>query len=144
MRSLAALVAAAPVTVMIVLGADASARIAGHNLLWPDHSRSLPDAVALQDSGEMALRLGYGADPNRPELVSRSTWPVARLTPLEAAVLAHRADLFQLLVQAGAVLDADTVRTLRCFAEANGAHDIAEDLAHGAPLPDCRTVRTPW
>jgi hypothetical protein len=94
---------------------------------WPVPDLSLSEAVLTRDAGEIVRLIErVGVNPNRP-------WPIryglagaiTEATPLEAAVLARRADLVRLLVRHGAVVPEGQGRmALICRGVAVSAPDI--------------------
>lgn len=73
-------------------------------------NRDVADVVVMSASTDMNL-----AEPARIPLRMRNE---ATLSPLEAAVISERAYMIRLVRDRGARLDANTLRTLRCIAEA--------------------------
>ena len=69
------------------------------------------------------------------------------VTPLEAAVGAQRADMVELLLENGAVMNAATWTRLTCFTAVVGANDAREVLEAHRPAgasAACEGVQTPW
>ena len=99
--------------------------VADTPLLLAPRPGSVAEAAGNRDSGEIVLRAGLGEDPNQARLVrmpGRFTHPTL-LTPLDAAVFSERTFTIDLLRDQGAVLDASTLRRLRCYADSR--HDRA-------------------
>ncbi len=134
------LVALAAASVVMVCSAAIGSPV------WGPQDETLPEAVALQDRGEIARQIALGADPNRPGRVRPGMMDneALTLTPLEAAVGIGRPDLVRLLRSLGAVPSAGEVRSLRCYADAreSEARDALVDLSP-EPWPDCRDVTLP-
>jgi hypothetical protein len=66
------------------------------------------------------------------------------LTPLEAAVISERAYMIRIVRDHGATLDPDTLRTLRCIAQARKDRGTIAYLAEldSSPL-NCEGLRIP-
>ena len=121
----------------------------GVDPLWQVEPLTLPEAAALHDSGEIVRLIDLGEDPNvagpvRPDLLRNDAQVV---TPLEAAVGARRADIVELLLENGAVMDAARWTRLMCFAEVIDAGDVRDLLQPRRPAgasDACEGVQTPW
>ena len=99
--------------------------VADRPLLLAPRPSSIAEAAGNRDSSEIVLRAGLGEDPNEARLVrmpSRFNHPTL-LTPLEAAIFSERTMTIDVLRDQGAVLDAPTLRRLRCYADSR--HDRA-------------------
>jgi hypothetical protein len=88
----------------------------GHHPWWPDDQLNIAEAAAMRDAAEVARRIQQGEDPNtnheiRPGLLFGHA---VSLTPLEAAVEAGDSAMIDVLLRAGAGLDAGTWSRLRC------------------------------
>ena len=69
------------------------------------------------------------------------------VTPLEAAVGIDRADIMEVLLDNGAVLDAMTWTRLMCFAASIEADEVVDFLEQRRPADAataCDHVQTPW
>ena len=121
----------------------------GVDPLWQVEPLTLPEAAALHDNGEVVRLIDLGEDPNRagpvrPNLLRNDAQVV---TPLEAAVGAERADIVELLLEHGAVMDAAMWTRLMCFAEVVDAGDVRDVLEPRRPArasDECADVPTPW
>ena len=91
---------------------------------------SLAEAAALRDAGDVARQLAAGADPNAVFPVRGGVLDALpmRVTPLEAAVEARRAEIVSLLLARGAKpADIEWIR-LSCLARERGAPDVELEL----------------
>ena len=69
------------------------------------------------------------------------------MTPLEAAVASGRLDTVEFLQRHGARVDSATLPSLLCFAQLQGANEIAAYFRAQAPsdfVLQCDGVRLPW
>lgn len=121
----------------------------GVDPLWRVEPLTLSEAAALHDSGEVVRLITLGEDPNtagpvRPNFLRNDAQVV---TPLEAAVGAGRADMVELLLENGAVMDAAMWTRLMCFAvvvDAGDVRDVLEPRRPAAASEHCANVSTPW
>ena len=121
----------------------------GADPLWQVEPLTLPEAAALHDSGEVVRLIDLGEDPNaagpvRPDLLRNDAQVV---TPLEAAVGARRADIVELLLENGAVMDAEMWTRLMCFAavvDAGEVRDLLQPRRPAGASDACDAVQTPW
>jgi len=142
---------AAPGTLLILATAAMLVVVpAGVDPIWEVEPLTLPEAAGVRDNGEVLRLIALGGDPNvagpvRAGFVANDEMV---LTPLEAAVGARRADMVELLLENGAVMDASAWTRLRCFADVVKAGDVRELLdarrPEGAPPFSCDAVTTPW
>ena len=100
--------------------------------LWPPVAQSLSEAAAVGDVGEVLWQVQTGADPNarfpvRAGLISDAALTV---TPLEAAVWGRDAEMLELLIAHGAIVDRPMRITLRCINQERG-----DDARIAALLP---------
>lgn len=121
----------------------------GADPLWYVEPLTLPEAAALRDNGEVVRLIDLGEDPNRPGPVRPNVLrnDAQVLTPLEAAVGARRADMVDLLLENGAVMNAAMWTRLTCFAEVVDAGDVKDMLDGRRPVgasDACKEVQTPW
>ena len=110
---------------------------------------SLPEATALRDNGEVMRLIGLGADPNEAGTVRAGFAhnEAQMLTPLEAAVGIRRADMVEVLLENGSVMDATTWTRLTCFAGVVEAGDVRALLEQRRPQDasaSCEGAQTPW
>jgi ankyrin repeat protein len=91
---------------------------------WQGGPLTLAEAAALRDQGEVARLIEAGADPNAEYALRPDVLAVSRATPLEAAVLARRAEVVQLLMREGAVVDERSWHHLHCVAVEIGENDV--------------------
>jgi hypothetical protein len=126
------LLALPPAAVTIVLAVLAGAELAGsHPLTWGE-PRSVPEAIALRDGASAVRLLEDGADINEIGLIRAgilSPQPVLA-TPIEAAVLADTAPMFDYLSAHGAHAAPD----VSCLARDIGARAVRR---HIADAPAC-------
>ena len=124
------------VLVALVTGVSGiSILVADRPLILAPRPASMAEAAGNRDSSEIVLRAGLGEDPNQAgpvRMPSRFNRPTL-LTPLEAAVFSERTLTIDVLRDQGAVLDATTLRRLRCYADSR--HDRAM-IAYLAGLTD--------
>jgi hypothetical protein len=130
LTNLPAVCAAIPALVAVSFcGAVFGAAVLGSTpTFWEGGPLTLAEAAALRDQGEVARLIEAGADPNgefalRPDVLS-----VSRATPLEAAVLARRAEIVELLMHEGAAVDERTWHHLRCVAAEIGEDDVIDAI----------------
>lgn len=120
-----ALVLAAAAAILMLLGA------AGRNPLWPvTQDVTMAEAAALRDRATVAVMLEQGADPAVPMRVRAGILGrrERHLTTGEAAVMADRTEMLDLLAARGAVIDAAVVRRWACLARTRGNEETAEYL----------------
>jgi hypothetical protein len=122
----------------------------GVDPLWAVEPVTLSEAAAASDNGEVLRMIARGSDPNAASVVRDGlvTNKDMMLTPLEAAIGARRADMVELLLDNGAVIDAAVWARLRCFTNIVEADDVGTLLEarrpEGAPPLSCDLVETPW
>jgi hypothetical protein len=101
----------------------------GHTpTFWQGGPLTLAEAAALRDQGEVARLIEGGADPNAEYALRPDVLAVSRATPLEAAVLARRPEIVQLLMGEGAVVDEHSWRHLHCVAVEIGQDDVVDAI----------------
>jgi hypothetical protein len=115
--------------------------LVGAQPFWSVPELTLSEAVAARDAGEVTrLVERERVDPNR-------SWPVrdglldgvSAATPLEAAVLARRADMAGLLLRLGAVVPDGAPRTaLICLGVRASAGDVVALLLESGDRSDPR------
>ena len=104
----------------------------GNNPVWRSEPLNLAEAAALRDMGEVARLLDGGADPREAMRVRGGFLHQheVRLTPAEAAILADRPEILQLLVDYGLLFDRD--EWIRAWCAATSA-DMRAVLVRGRP-----------
>ena len=124
------LVAVGAPSVLLAAGLALALLLAGfgRNPIWPTQQLTLSEAIATVDDAEIARLMSGGVDLDarygvRAGLLADQ--PIS-VTPLEAAVLAGRADLFERLIRGGASIDATEWSRLRCLSTANDVSDVLE------------------
>lgn len=120
--------------------------VAGAQPFWGLQELTLSEAVATRDAGEVTrLVERERIDPNR-------SWPVrpglldgvTAATPLEAAVLARRAEMAGLLLRLGAVVPDGRSRTaLICLGVGASAGDVVALLLESGDRSDPRASCQP-
>jgi hypothetical protein len=110
-------------------GAVVGAAMFGYTpTFWHGGPLNLAEAAALRDQGEVARLIETGTDPNTEYALRSNVLSVSRATPLEAAVLARRAEIVQLLMHEGAAVDERTWRHLHCLAAEIGERDVIDAI----------------
>lgn len=108
---------------------------------WRGGALTLAEAAALRDQGEVARLIEGGADPNAEYDLRPGVLALNRATPLEAAVVARRAETVNLLMHEGATLNESGWRRLHCLAGDTGAADVVRAIDNfrpaGASQPSC-------
>jgi hypothetical protein len=130
------LLLAAVFAVMVTLSA------AGHHPLWRTEALNLSEAAALRDRGEVARLLAAGDDPRaaRPVRAGFLYQEPATLTPAEAAVLADRPEILQLLLDYGLSLDHLQWQHAWCTAS-DLTRTVLEQVRPSEAVPACALVR---
>jgi hypothetical protein len=151
-RRFATLLLAAIALPGIVLGtisgvSGMSAWIADRPLILAPVPRSIAEAAGNRDVADVVLMSAPPADMNRADLVRiplRLHAP-AVLTPLEAAVVSERAYMIALVRERGARLDGETLRRLRCIAQARKDRGTVAYLAQLETGPvTCEGITLPY
>ena len=147
--TLARAVAGAPIAWLLVSAALVIAGFAGYTPFMTPADLTLPEAAAVRDHLEILRQIESGADPNRAERVRPGLVRPGEyvMTPLEAAVASGRLDTVQFVQQHGARVDRGTLPSLLCFAQLQGADEIASYFMKQAPAHlalSCEGVRLPW
>ena len=95
----------------------------------------MAEAAALRDRATVAVMLDRGVDPTEPMRVRAGIFGrrERRLTTGEAAVLAGRTEMLDLLAARGMAIDEPVVKRWMCLARSSGS-EAAEYLA--ARYPD--------
>jgi len=130
LTNLPAVCAAIPALVAVgFCGAVLGAAVFGYTpAFWQGGPLTLAEAAALRDQGEVARLIEGGADPNEEYALRSDVLAVGRATPLEAAVLARRAEIVELLVHEGAAVDERTWHHLHCVAADIGEDDVIDAI----------------
>jgi hypothetical protein len=138
-RTVPALVSAPVVLLAITFAVTLSLSMSGDNPLWRTEPLNLSEAAALRDRGEVARLLAAGADTHAPMPVrggflyqSQTT-----LTPADAAVLADRPEILQLLLDYGLVLDAGAWNRAWCAAYSDEVRNLLEPVRPAEVVPAC-------
>jgi hypothetical protein len=122
-----AAIAAGPLVVLAAIVLTLGGWAVGRMPWWPVPEVTLPEAVAMSDSGEALRLLRGGADPDAVATVRAGviTSETLALRPLEAAVVIRRAQMVDLLLREGAAVSEGPWRdSLICRAAAEGADDV--------------------
>jgi hypothetical protein len=130
LTNLPAVCAAIPALVTVgFCGAVLGAAVFGYTpTFWQGGPLTLAEAAALRDQGEVARLIEAGADPNAEYALRPDVLAVSRATPLEAAVLARRAEIVELLMHEGAAVDERTWHHLHCVAAEIGEDDVIDAI----------------
>jgi hypothetical protein len=142
-------VSAAPIAWLIVSCALLIAAWTGYTPFMTSADLTLPEAAAVRDHLDVLRQIESGADPNRAERVRAGLVRPGEyvMTPLEAAVASGRIDTVEFLQQHGARVDDATWPSLLCFAQLQGADEIAAYFRKQAPADvvlRCEGVHLPW
>ena len=132
------LVAVAPAIALAVMSLAWTAGGVTGGGLWPARDGTLSEAAATRNKAEAVRLIASGEDPNRPGRVREQLLPGGQsriVTPLEAAILARRPDVAQMLIDYGASLDAERLRALRCLSERLEDRDVRAFLERLSPEP---------
>lgn len=138
-RPLRALVSAPVVLLAIAYVVTLSLSMSGDNPLWRTEPLNLSEAAALRDRGEVARLLAAGDDPRaaRPVRGGFLYQEPVTLTPTEAAVLADRPEILQLLLDYGLVLDGEDWNRVWCAAFSDEIRDLLEPVRPANVVPAC-------
>jgi hypothetical protein len=144
--SVTAAIALPGVVVAMLTGISGlSAWIADRPLILAPVPRNVSEAAGNRDVADVVVMSASG-DMNGPALARiplRLREP-AVLTPLEAAAISERGYMIQLVRDRGARLDQDTLRTLRCIAQARKDRGTIAYLAQfDSSSPNCDGVKIP-
>jgi hypothetical protein len=112
--------------------------------MWPHEPVNLAEAAGTREEAEVVRLFEQGQDPNgrypvREGLVLER---VAKLTPLEAAVLNNDPAIVRQLLARGASVDGTSWATLRCVAGSRVA-PVLDEYRPSTSL-DCAGIKTPW
>ena len=118
-----------PLAAVAFCGAVFGAALFGYTpTFWQGGALTLAEAAALRDQAEVARLIEAGADPNIEYALRPDVLAVSRATPLEAAVLARRPEIVQLLMHEGAAVDERGWHRLHCIAADIGEDDVIEAI----------------
>jgi hypothetical protein len=137
---------AAPAVVLgAVLAVSLVLSVFGQSPIWPDHQLTLPEAIAVSDDAEIVRLMDAGQDLSiaysvRPGVLFERP---ASLTPLEAAVQSHRADLVERLLASGARVDGVIWNRLRCLAGDDSVVAVLERHRPGGVAIRCDDISAP-
>ena len=144
------LVALPGVIVAIVTAVMMLMAAAGSHPLWRVDPVNLSEAAALRDRATVVQLIAQGEDPYarrevRADLAFNDRF---ELTPLEAGIATHRAEIVDMILFAARTpLDAATWSRLRCLAELEGDKDVNATLERYRPESAtqlCDGVTKPW
>ena len=112
----------------------------------PGRTVTLAEAAALEDEADIVRLVGAGADPNAPSFVRRTRLRAVHraMTPLEAAAGTRHASVVQVLLEAGARIDARNFPQLWCAAETARSDEVLALLRKHQPagaLARCDAAR---
>ena len=147
-RLLLAAAALPGIVVVLVTGASGiAALVADRPLILAPVPTSIAEAAGNRDVADVVLRVRSGESINATAFTSiplRLHSPNV-LTPLEAAVVSERAYMIALVRDQGAVLDAPTLRRLRCIARARKDRGTIAylDGLDSSPL-SCEGIQVPY
>jgi len=119
--------------------------VSGDNPVWRTEPLNLSEAAALRDRGEVARLLAAGTD-------ARASMPVrggflykdqTTLTPAEAAVLADRPEILQLLLDYGLVLEPEDWNRVWCAAPSDEIRELLEPVRPPDAQPACAPAALP-
>ena len=104
--------------------------VSGDNPVWRTEPLNLSEAAALRDRGEVARLLAAGADARGPMPVRGGFLfqDQTSLTPAEAAVLADRPEILQLLLDFGLVLEPEAWSRVWCVAPSDDIRHVLERI----------------
>ena len=110
----------------------------GQHPLWRAEALNLSEAAALRDRGEVARLLAAGDDPRaaRPVRAGFLYQEPVTLTPTEAAVLADRPEILQLLLDYGLSLDVVQWQHAWCTAS-DLTRTVLEQVRPSEAVPAC-------
>ena len=133
--------AAAAMVLVAVLG--------GYRAFAAPPDLTLPEAAALRDEAEVLRQIRHGVDPSLAASVRRGVIDddAFVLTPLQAAIANHHAEVVKLLLDNGARFDATNVQELVCLAEYYGPEQVVPVLTQrlGSGLVvRCETAPRPF
>jgi hypothetical protein len=144
---LPAVIALPGVVVALLTGlSGVSALVADRPLILAPVPRTAAEAAGNRDVADVVV-MSESADMNQraPARIPLRLHEPATLTPLEAAVISERGYMIRLVRDRGARLDAETLRTLRCIAQARNDRGTIAYLAEiDSSTPDCDGIAIPY
>lgn len=113
----------------------------GRNPFWPLATVTVSEAAALRDRAAVAAFADAGVDLSaryavRPELLDALDASAEQVTPVEAAILADRAEILSVLFRAGVAAPPDAVREWVCLARERRRGDALNFLVERFSPPD--------
>ncbi len=141
-RTVHVLVSAPVLLLAAVFAAMLTLAARGHHPLWRAEALNLSEAAALRDRGEVARLLAAGDDPRaaRPVRAGFLYQQPVTLTPTEAAVLADRPEILQLLLDYGLSLDGVQWQQAWCTAS-DLTRTVLEQVRPSEAVPACAPNR---
>ncbi len=131
----------------VLLAAAVVVALAGAAVCWTplwqrDDLRNASEAAIAWNLAEMARRIDAGEDPNTAVPVRSQFLRIGRpITPMEAAAMSRRFNVFSYLVRHGGRLDATNRGTLYCLAIDHKATEVAEYIRKDSPEGTTFTCR---
>jgi len=144
---LPAAIALPGVVVALLTGlSGVSAVVADRPLILAPVPRTAAEAAGNRDVADVVV-MSQGTDMNEraPSRIPLRLHETGMLTPLEAAVISERGYMIRLVRDRGARLDAETLRTLRCIAQARNDRGTIAYLAElDSSALNCDGVKIPY
>lgn len=119
-----------PVAALLLLATIAVAESSGVALVGDVPTENLAEAAATGEAATVVRLVGRGLNPRGVMVARPQVTGLARVTPVEAAVLAGDAGMVQLLDRLGAIVGDDRL-TVACLARDLEEAPIADFLAPG-------------
>jgi hypothetical protein len=144
-RTVRVLVSAPVVLLAIAFALTLTLSVNGANPIWRTEPLNLAEAAALRDRGEVARLLAAGADAraSRPVRGGFLYKDQTTLTPAEAAVLADRPEILQLLLDYGLVLDGVHWSRVWCAAPSDDIREVLEPVRPPDTVAACAPAAIP-
>jgi hypothetical protein len=133
-RWLVGLVSLPPVVVAVAwLGVLAAWWTTEQHPIWNMVPRNIPEAAAFHDGADVVRRVGRGEDPNRPGEVRAGILASHAMTlrPLESAAAVREREMVELLIELGAIFNAESWHRAWCISDASSVREVLE--AHRPP-----------
>jgi hypothetical protein len=146
-RNWAAIAVGAPGCLLALVSAVALTLAAlGRYPMWPHEEINLAEAAGVREEAEVVRLIELGQDPNAryPVRAGLVFDRIARLTPLEAAVLNDDPAIAAQLFARGVALEGSSWVALRCFAPGLRVVPVLDAHRPAGATLDCDQVRTPW